>query len=31
MLKSNMSRVFITFAVGDQYEKLSDLLKESVE
>lgn len=26
-----MSRVFITFAVGDQYEKLSDLLKESVE
>jgi len=31
MLKSSMSRVFITFAVGEQYEKLSELLKESIE
>ena len=26
-----MSRTFITFAVGEQYEKLSEILKESVE
>ena len=26
-----MSRSFITFAVGEQYEKLSEILKESIE
>lgn len=31
MLKSSMSKVFITFAVGDQYEKLSEVLRESID
>jgi hypothetical protein len=26
-----MSRSFITFAVGESYEKLSEILKESIE